>query len=172
MIVCVNKTIYKYASGGIVFCRGRVLTLKIAPPYNEIVFPKGTIEKGETPERTAVREIAEETGYDAHVIAPIGVFSYEFDEDGNHYHKKLHYFILALSDVNQIPVPRREEGEKFENLWLPIKDAKLQLTHDNNKEMLTKALKIIRVNNFYPCYLTKKFVDEFADNVCQPTSRH
>ena len=143
-----GNTVYKYASGGIVFNKGKILTLKVLPPYNEIVFPKGTIEEGETPEQTAVREIAEEAGYNTHIVAPIDTFSYDFDEDGKHLHKELHYFILQLDDEGQEPTPHREEGEEFENLWLSIDDAKNKLTHDNNKEMLEKALLIIKSGNF------------------------
>jgi 8-oxo-dGTP pyrophosphatase MutT (NUDIX family) len=142
-----DDVIRKYSSGGIVFCEGKVLMIKVAPPHSEIVFPKGTIENNETPEQTAVREIAEETGYNTHVVAPIGAFSYRFDEDGKHFHKTLHYFILALDDKNQKPIPHREEDEEFENLWLDIDDAKSQLTHDNNKDMLDKALLIIKSGN-------------------------
>ncbi len=140
-------TIYKRSAGGIVFSEGKILTIKVGPPYNEIVFPKGTIEEGETEEQTAVREIAEETGYDTHVITPIDTFSYEFDENGNHYHKELSYFILALNDKSQEASPNREqheEDEGFENLWLTIDDARKLLTHQNNKEMLEKAVSIIK----------------------------
>lgn len=142
-----NKTVYKHASGGIVFSDGMVLSIKVPAPYNEIVFPKGSIEKEETPEQAAVREVKEETGYDVYVVAPIDTFSYEFDEDGKHFVKKLHYFILALKDKNQTPRHSRELHEieeGFENLWLTIKEARKKLTHDNNKEMLGKALSILK----------------------------
>ena len=40
--------------------------------------PKGHIEEGETPEDTAVREVAEETGIIGEVVAPLGIIDFWF----------------------------------------------------------------------------------------------
>ena len=44
--------------------------------------PKGHIEEGETPEDTAVREVAEETGIIGEVVAPLGIIDFWFVADG------------------------------------------------------------------------------------------
>jgi 8-oxo-dGTP pyrophosphatase MutT (NUDIX family) len=53
--------------------KGRVLMRKVAGGFGGAVwtFPKGGIDKGETPEDTAIRETLEETGWDVEVEAEI-----------------------------------------------------------------------------------------------------
>ena len=60
----------------------------------EWCLPKGHIERGETPERAAVREVAEETGIDAEIIQPLGTIDYWFTGDDRRVHKVVHHFLL------------------------------------------------------------------------------
>ncbi|HUC96151.1 MAG TPA: NUDIX domain-containing protein, partial [Candidatus Saccharimonadales bacterium] len=129
-------------AGGVVYCDGKVLAIR-AVPQNEVAFPKGTIETGETPEETAVREIFEETGYESVIKAPIGITEYEFDEDGKHFHKTVYQYLFELVDKNKQPTPHREEGEDFENLWLSFNEAFNELTHENSKNILRAAIDLI-----------------------------
>lgn len=41
------------------------------------------------------------------------------------------------------PTPDRQEDEGFENLWLTAEEAMSQLTHNQSKELLQKALEIL-----------------------------
>lgn len=62
-------------AGGVVFGPGgRVLLLRYRS--GAWAFPKGHIEPGETPQETAVREVQEETGVTARVIAPLSTTRY------------------------------------------------------------------------------------------------
>ena len=137
-----SNIIHKKSAGGIVHSNGKFLTLHVTK-YGEVVFPKGTIELGETPEQAAVREIAEETGYRVRIKVPLGKVSYEFDEDdGNRYRKTVHYYLFELIDENEQPKPNREDHENdegIENLWLSFDDAVTRLTHNESKEKLQKA---------------------------------
>lgn len=135
------ESINKFSAGGVVLRGKEVLTLYV-PDHDETVFPKGTIEGNETPEATAVREVLEETGYHTEIFSPLNTTSYEFEEDGKHVNKTVHYFVMTLTDENEIPEPHREQGEVFENQWLSIDDARSRLTHEENKQLLTKALEI------------------------------
>ena len=58
--------------GGVVIFRGKILLLykSYKNRYDGWVLPKGTVEKGENHEETALREVKEETG--------LTVFSYQF----------------------------------------------------------------------------------------------
>ena len=66
------------SSGGIVFNGSLVLLIEVISPYREYNFPKGTMEIRESAEKTAVREVSEETGYLAKIIMPLSDLEYEF----------------------------------------------------------------------------------------------
>jgi 8-oxo-dGTP pyrophosphatase MutT (NUDIX family)/2'-5' RNA ligase len=138
-------TIQKYSAGGVVYSDQKVLMIKILPE-NEVIFPKGTIEVGETPEQTAIREVFEETGYKAKIKGSLGTEYYEYDEDGKHFGKTVHHFLMELIDKNLEPTPHREAGENFENLWLPINETFKALTFQASRDTLEKAIKIIDQN--------------------------
>ena len=57
--------------GGVVIFRGKVLVLykNFMNSRDGWVLPKGTVEKGETYEQTAVREVNEEAGADVRIRA-------------------------------------------------------------------------------------------------------
>jgi 8-oxo-dGTP pyrophosphatase MutT (NUDIX family) len=62
------------AHGGVVFdSRGRVLLFRPRGGFGGYAwtFPKGRPDRGEEPEQTAVREVREETGVEATIVAPI-----------------------------------------------------------------------------------------------------
>lgn len=65
------------AGGVVVNDRGEFLLIRDRNGY--WVFPKGHIEPGETPEAAAVREVREETGIEAQVVAPLGTTRYTND---------------------------------------------------------------------------------------------
>ena len=65
-------------AGGVVFDEaGRVLLIRDRNGF--WVFPKGHIDPGETPEEAAVREVLEETGVRAQVLAPLTTTRYRND---------------------------------------------------------------------------------------------
>ncbi len=136
------EIINKYSAGGVVIKGEEVLTLHVPDP-DKTIFPKGTIEVGESPQATALREVLEETGYHTEILAPIGNTSYKFEKDGKLLLKKVHYFLMRLADVNEISNPKREDGEKFDNQWLKIEQAKIKLTYEIDKDLFEKALKIL-----------------------------
>ncbi len=83
-------------AGGVVF-RGdadrRVLLVRAKPAPHDWVLPKGHIERGETPEQTARREVIEEAGVDAEPLRAIGVL--EFDTP-NGKHVRSAYFLMRF----------------------------------------------------------------------------
>ena len=65
---------YQAAFGGVVFdATGRVLLREPTGHYGQYVwtFPKGKGDQGEPPEHAALREVLEETGCVARIVAPI-----------------------------------------------------------------------------------------------------
>lgn len=142
-----NEPIQATSAGGIIYHNNQILTLFIKT-HNEIVFPKGTVEPGESTEDAAIREVLEETGYHAYIDSPLGNISHAFtNDDGKLCQKTVHYFLMRLNDENEIPDPDRElheVDEQMENLWLDLNTAMGKLTHDNSKQMLANALKVLK----------------------------
>lgn len=56
--------------------------------------PKGHVEADETPEEAALREVAEETGIEGRVIAPLGTIDFWFVAEQQRIHKTVHHFLL------------------------------------------------------------------------------
>lgn len=59
--------------------------------------PKGHIEKGESPEEAAIREMKEETGIVSQLLVDrhLSTISYEFESNGKEICKEVQYFCLS-----------------------------------------------------------------------------
>src|SRR5262245_31909090 len=60
--------------------------------------PKGHVEAGETAEQAAAREVEEETGIKASLVAPLGEIDYWFVFAGRRIHKTVHHFLFEAVD--------------------------------------------------------------------------
>ncbi|HFB39287.1 MAG TPA: NUDIX domain-containing protein, partial [Oceanithermus sp.] len=74
----------EHSAGGVLLEDGKVLLIRTRNLKGEEVwtFPKGLVEPGESPERAALREVFEETGYEAEILRPLGQVTYWFVRDG------------------------------------------------------------------------------------------
>ena len=59
--------------------------------------PKGHLERGETYEDAAVREVEEETGIRGRLLAPLGTIDFWFVADGRRIHKTVHHFLFEAA---------------------------------------------------------------------------
>jgi 8-oxo-dGTP pyrophosphatase MutT (NUDIX family) len=101
--------------------------------------PKGHIELGESPEDTAVREVAEETGIIGEILAPLGVIDFWFVADGRRIHKTVHHFLLravggALSD---------EDIEVNEVAWVPLEELSAKLAYADERALAERAPRLL-----------------------------
>jgi 8-oxo-dGTP pyrophosphatase MutT (NUDIX family) len=72
--------------------------------------PKGHIERGESPENCALREVMEECGIEGHTIVKTLEPSYHtYSWEGISYLKKTHWFLMSYSG-EMISNPQSEEG--------------------------------------------------------------
>jgi 8-oxo-dGTP pyrophosphatase MutT (NUDIX family) len=106
--------------------------------------PKGWIEDGEPAEATAVREVREEAGIDAEIVAPLGTIEYwyrsTYDPKPVRVHKYVHVFLLRYlgGSVDD------HDDEVTEAKWLPIDDALRTLSHKDEREMVAKARELLQ----------------------------
>lgn len=96
-------------------------------------FPKGHVEKGETEEETALREVLEETGLEARIVP-------EFRETV-HYLVRGHIpkevvFFLGRPVEGEVILQTEEISD---HRFLPYELARRQLTFEANRKLLDKA---------------------------------
>ncbi len=101
--------------------------------------PKGHIEKGETAEETAMREVHEETGIRGKVLAELGSIDYWFVTEGRRVHKTVHHYLLRylggeLSDA---------DIEVTEVAWVPLTELRSRLAYADERKLADVADQLI-----------------------------
>lgn len=97
--------------------------------------PKGHVEEGETAPQAAVREVQEETGIVAEVVAELGTVDFWFTADDRRVHKTVHHFIMQA-------VGGEISGDNPEVLtaeWVELDRAAARLAYSDERKLLHKA---------------------------------
>lgn len=123
-------------AGGIVFRQDPggtlILVVRALSAEEEWIFPKGHIEcvgdRTESPEETARREVEEETGVIAEVVAPLGQLSF----------RKCDETVCAEMFLMRY-VAEGQRAETRETRWVNLEDARQMLGHDDARSLLDKA---------------------------------
>jgi 8-oxo-dGTP pyrophosphatase MutT (NUDIX family) len=131
---------YLYSSGGVIFRKSdNHFDVGLIATKNRTVWtlPKGIIDKDESPEMAAVREIQEETGLTGSIVDKLGEKSYWFylkDENAK-CKKTVTYFLLehVSGETNNFSWEVDEAG------WFPLDEAINMLHYKSDKEILIKA---------------------------------
>jgi len=95
-----RATVKEWSAGGIVFCGDEVLVLTNF--RQDVVFPKGHLEEGETACQAALREVAEEAGVEPEVLACLGSTDYSFyvHQNKTRHDKTVTWFLMRAKDKN------------------------------------------------------------------------
>ena len=125
-------------SAGIILFRMKNKTheyLLLHYPHGHWDLPKGKIEKGESKEQAALRELKEETGLETEIVNGFSEqYHYFFKQDGELMKKTVYFFIgEALSD--SVTLSEEHIGSE----WLSFEKSMKRLTFDNTKMVLEKA---------------------------------
>jgi bis(5'-nucleosidyl)-tetraphosphatase len=103
-------------------------------------FPKGAMEKGETPAATALREISEETGLPLtglEVVATLPSIEYAFRWEGRLVFKTVHNFLIAFRG-EAVFTPQLSEVEEAK--WFDAQAARKALSFKNSLGTLEAAI--------------------------------
>lgn len=127
------------SAGGVVYRREanglEVLVCK-SSGYHRWVLPKGIIDAGETYEQAAVREVREETGVTARLIASLGEpEKYVYSRAGMRIFKRVYYFLMAYESGDIA----HHDHEMEDVRWASFEDAEQLLAYDGAKNMLHRA---------------------------------
>lgn len=121
-------------AGGIVFDEKREKILVIhRKKYNDYTLPKGKLEKDETYEQGAVREVVEETGFSVKILDFAGVFSYVVEDKIS----VIWFFTMQVSGETQTLSAEDINDVTFE--WLLPNEAVKRLTHPELADFVEKT---------------------------------
>lgn len=104
--------------------------------------PKGHVEKGETLEHTALREVREETGIWGRILSRIGPIRYTFFdlENKGRIFKTVYFYLIRYLKGRLAD----HDGEIEYARWFPISKALNYLEYESECKVLKRAMSILR----------------------------
>ena len=140
----------EFSAGGVVVrrMRGRPFVAAIRPggkPEGVWALPKGNVGRGERPEQTAEREIAEETGVQARLVAKLGDVRYVYTQTwgsgrGDRIFKIVSFYLFRYAGGRLGEIPAELAHEIEEARWLPLEEAPSLLAYQGERDMAEQAL--------------------------------
>ena len=139
-------TLEQVSAGGVAFRLVESVAevaIVLVMPGSRWQLPKGLVDEGETPAEAALREVREEAGIEAELLAPIEIIEYWYVgmRGGRRvrYHKFVHFFLMAYAagDVSD------HDHEVAEARWVGIDEAAGMLAFGNERLMVEKAREMI-----------------------------
>ncbi|MEH0111299.1 NUDIX hydrolase [Tersicoccus sp. MR15.9] len=104
----------------------------------EWCLPKGHPENEESAQEAATREIAEETGIEGQIIAPLGSIDYWFTVTGHRVHKTVHHFLLRATG-GDLTIENDPDHEAVDVAWVPLADLAARLSFPNERRIVDLA---------------------------------
>jgi 8-oxo-dGTP pyrophosphatase MutT (NUDIX family) len=135
----------EFSAGGVLVrrLRGRWALAAIRPagkPAGTWALPKGLIDAGETPERTAEREVAEETGARGALISKLGDVRYVYSRrGGQRVFKVVSFYLFRYTGGRLGTLEPEQRREVAEARWLPLDEAPRLLAYGGERDMAEKA---------------------------------
>ncbi len=121
------------------------LELAVIRPRGRSVWalPKGHVDRGETPESAAGREVLEETGLLAELDEPLGDVRYVYQFRGKKVFKQVLFFLFrcAGGEIDRIDPSMRVEVQ--EARWIPLAQANELLAYPGERQMVAKAAALL-----------------------------
>jgi 8-oxo-dGTP pyrophosphatase MutT (NUDIX family) len=140
---------HEVSAGGLVYRRdpqaGLQFVLIRPKGADSWALPKGHIEKNESREATAVREVHEETGFEVAHVQPLGDVSYIFswrDQPGAslvRIFKRVYFFTMEYAGGNA----SAHDGEIDEVAWFPAQEALRRASYKDERGLIEKAITLL-----------------------------
>lgn len=131
----------QFSAGGIVIKgeKENLQVLLIKDRFGHWTWPKGHVEKGETPNQAALREISEETGLKKlEITKEIGSQEYWFTQDANKIFKTVYIFLVKVLENEELKV---QVSEIQTARWFSPQDALKTIEYEGSRQLLEKGIK-------------------------------
>ncbi|MDQ3704891.1 MAG: NUDIX hydrolase [Chloroflexota bacterium] len=128
----------EFSAGGVVYRRVGDTYEVVAVHRNRHTdwsLPKGHIEKGETQEQAALREVKEETGLDARIVDALGEVVYFYRRPKGLTRKVVYHFLMEHTGGEFGP----PNWEVDQAQWIDIDQAHTLFTYKNDLGIVQKA---------------------------------
>ena len=135
----------EFSAGGVVVrrLRGELVVAAVRPAGKDEgvwALPKGLVHRGEEPELTALREVAEETGVEGRLVSKLGDIRYVYTWAGERIFKVVSFYLVRYRAGRIGNVPPEHAHEVAEARWLSLADAPRLLAYKGEREMAARAL--------------------------------
>jgi 8-oxo-dGTP pyrophosphatase MutT (NUDIX family) len=122
--------------GGVVVHDGHVLVITPAGRPQIATLPKGGPREGESPWATATREVREETGVEARIVARLGDVRYRYRRRGVRVFKTVGFYLCDYVAGDTAD----HDHEVDDARWVPLEQARTELTYEGERDMIERAL--------------------------------
>jgi 8-oxo-dGTP pyrophosphatase MutT (NUDIX family) len=128
------------SAGGVVVHEGKVLvivpTRRAADGSFVLGLPKGHLDKGETTEQAATREVREETGVEAELVGELGEVRYWYVRDRRRIAKSVFFFLFRYVHGDLAD----HDDEVLEVRWMDFVEAQKALSYPGERDMVARAM--------------------------------
>jgi uncharacterized protein YjbI with pentapeptide repeats/8-oxo-dGTP pyrophosphatase MutT (NUDIX family) len=136
------------AAGGIVRGEGanagKIILVQRRRYGGDVGLPKGKKKDKEDLRTTALREVKEETGYDAEIVKYAGKTRYRAGRRP----KEVSYYIMKVSASS---APKPVDGGEIDAVeWMTPSDARARLTHSKDRNLIAAVFNLPRKDNPHP----------------------
>ena len=112
-----------------------------------LALPKGLVDPGERPEQTAIREVWEETGITATVVAKLADIKYVYVRswgDNERVFKIVSFYLLRCQSGNIDEISPEMRIEVKQARWIPLEEAGRTLAYRGERDVVGRALAYLK----------------------------
>jgi 8-oxo-dGTP pyrophosphatase MutT (NUDIX family) len=130
----------EFSAGGVVVRDREVIVIvpkrRDARGNRVLALPKGHPDGDESAEQAASREVAEETGVTAELIDKLGDVRYSYERNRRRIAKRVAFYLFQYRSGDVADHDHEIEHAR----WMPLEQAREDLTYDGEREMIDRAL--------------------------------
>jgi 8-oxo-dGTP pyrophosphatase MutT (NUDIX family) len=114
-----------------------------------LALPKGLVDHGEKPEETAIREVREETGIEATMLAKLTNIKYVYVRtwgDQQRVFKIVSFYLLRyqVGEIDQIKPEMRIEVKRA--FWIPLEGAERKIAYKGERDVVQLAQRYLETH--------------------------